>query len=155
VGIERTATAVDGRGRRVAVVGARFNATYADMLVDGAVAALTRHGVAAGDVRTVRVPGAFELPIAVQRALANPAIDGVVAAAVIVRGGTPHFDYVAKAVTDGVLRAQLDARKPAAFAVLTCDTAAQAAARCGGEHGNKGAEAAEALLELLAALEAL
>lgn len=146
---------LDGRGRRVAVVAARFNPAVTNALFDGAMDALAAAGVSRSEVEVVRVPGAVEIPIAVQRLLARRDLDGVVAVGAVVRGGTPHFEYVSRAVTDGLMRVSLDAGTPVAFGVLTVDDETQARERAGGSHGNKGAEAAEALLETLMALEPL
>ena len=138
--------AVDGRGLRVAVVATRWHEEVTEALVDGAQRALTDIGVE--DLAVVRVPGAFELPIAA-KALAHQRYDAVVALGVVIRGGTPHFDYVCRAVTDGLTRVALDAGVPIGFGVLTCDDEEQALDRCGrpGSSEDKGREAAMAAVE--------
>ena len=134
-----------GHGRRFAVVASRFNETVTQKLVDGALDALVRHGAAA-DV--VWVPGAWELPAAVRRLLATDRYDALVALGAVVRGDTPHFDYVAGEASRGLADAGAAFETPIGFGLLTCDTMAQAEARAGGEHGNKGWDAALAALEM-------
>ena len=137
-----------GRGRRFAVVVSRFNETVTQKLVDGALDALVRHGAAADDVDVVWVPGAWELPAAVRRLLASERYDALVALGAVIRGDTPHFDYVAGEASRGLANASTDFETPIGFGLLTCDTMAQAEARAGGEHGNKGWDAALAALEM-------
>jgi len=137
-----------GHGRRFAVVASRFNETVTQKLVDGALDALVRHGAAAGDVDVVWVPGAWELPAAVRRLLATDRYDALVALGAVVRGDTPHFDYVAGEASRGLADAGAAFETPIGFGLLTCDTMAQAEARAGGEHGNKGWDAALAALEM-------
>ena len=144
---------LDGAGRRIAVIAARFNGRYCDALLDGAIEALVAHGVGRADIEVFRVPGAVEIPIALQQALVHREYDGAIAIGVVIRGGTPHFEYVCRAVTDGVMRVSLDVSTPVAFGVLTCDTEAQAAERSGVGDDNKGAESARALLETMAVCE--
>jgi 6,7-dimethyl-8-ribityllumazine synthase len=136
-----------GAGRRVAVVASRFNETVTRALVDGAMDALVRHGAAFDDIDVYWVPGAWELPLAVRHVMATARYDAVVALGAVVRGDTPHFDYVAGEASRGLSEAARDADIPVGFGVLTCDTMEQALARCGGEHGNKGWDAALAALE--------
>lgn len=140
---------LDATGMRFGVVAARFNAQIVDRLVDGAVELLRAHGAAG--VEVVRVPGAFELPV-VARAFAERAVDAVVTLGVVVRGETPHFDFVARESARGCGQVALDTGVPVAFGVLTTDTWEQAEARAGGEHGNKGTEAAAAAIETVLAL---
>jgi 6,7-dimethyl-8-ribityllumazine synthase len=137
---------VEGHGLRVAVVATRWHEQVADALVEGAQRALTAARVE--DTAVVRVPGAFELPI-VAKALAHQRYDAVVALGVVIRGGTPHFEYVCRAVTDGLTRVALDSGVPIGFGVLTCDNEAQALDRCGivGSSEDKGQEAAMAAVE--------
>ena len=137
-----------GHGRRFAVVASRFNETVTQKLVDGALDALVRHGAAADDVDIVWVPGAWELPAAVRRLLASERYDALVAVGAVIRGDTPHFDYVAGEASRGLADAGAAFETPVGFGVLTCDTMAQAEARAGGEHGNKGWDAALAALEM-------
>jgi 6,7-dimethyl-8-ribityllumazine synthase len=137
---------VDGHGLRVAVVATRWHSVVSDGLVDGAQRALQECQVE--DVATVRVPGAFELPV-VAKAFAQQRYDAVVALGVVIRGGTPHFDYVCRAATDGLTRVALETGVPVGFGVLTCDTEEQALDRCGlpDSSEDKGREAAMAAVE--------
>ena len=137
-----------GTGRRLAVVASRFNETITRALVDGALDALVRHGVAFDDVDVIWVPGAWELPIAVRRAMSSERYEGVVALGAVIRGDTPHFDYGAGEASRGLSEASRDSDIPLGFGLLTCDNMEQALARCGGEHGNKGWDAAVAVLEM-------
>ncbi len=146
---------LDASGHRVVVVAARFNAEIVDVLVEGAVARLVELGASPADVAVVRVPGAFELPLVAQRAASDDAVDGVVALGAVVRGGTPHFDYVCQGATAGLEAAARTTDTPIAFGLLTTDDWQQARDRAGGTHGNKGAEAAEALVETIQVLRAL
>lgn len=138
----------EGTGRRVAVVVARFNDTITQKLLEGALDALTRHGVAFGDIDTLWVPGAWEIPFAARRALGSDRYDALVALGAVIRGDTPHFDYVAGECARALAQASADLDYPIAFGVLTCDTMEQAEARAGGAHGNKGWDAALAALEM-------
>jgi 6,7-dimethyl-8-ribityllumazine synthase len=138
----------DGQGRRFAVVASRFNEAVTQKLVDGALDALVRHGVSVDDVDLVWVPGAWELPAAARRLLASERYNGVVAVGAVIRGDTPHFDYVAGEASRGLAVASSDFDVPVGFGLLTCDNLAQAEARAGGEHGNKGWDAALAALEM-------
>jgi 6,7-dimethyl-8-ribityllumazine synthase len=137
-----------GQGRRLAVVASRFNHDITERLVDGALDALVRHGVSADDVDVVWVPGAWELPGAARRLLSSDRYDALVAVGAVIRGDTPHFDYVAGAASRGLARASEEFEVPIGFGVLTCDDTAQAEARAGGAHGNKGWDAALAALEM-------
>ena len=137
-----------GAGRRFAVVASRFNETITQKLAEGAVDALTRHGAKFDDVDLVWVPGAWELSAAVRRLLASDRYDAIVAVGAVIRGDTPHFDYVAGEASRGLADASTEFDKPIGFGLLTCDTMEQAEARAGGEHGNKGWDAAMAALEM-------
>jgi 6,7-dimethyl-8-ribityllumazine synthase len=137
-----------GQGRRCAVVVSRFNETITQRLVEGALDALVRHGVAFDDIDVFWVPGAWELPAAARRVSATERYDALIALGAVIRGDTPHFDYVAGEASRGLSLASADFDVPIAFGVLTCDTMAQAEARAGGEHGNKGWDAALAALEM-------
>lgn len=142
---------VDGRGLRVAVVAASWHTTVMDGLLDGSRRALAEAGVE--DVREVRVPGSFELPVAAAR-LARDGYDAVVALGVVVRGGTPHFDYVCQAATSGLTQVSVETGVPVGFGVLTCDDEAQALDRAGlpGSREDKGHEAATAAVATALAL---
>jgi 6,7-dimethyl-8-ribityllumazine synthase len=137
-----------GHGRRIAVVASRFNESITQRLVDGALDALTRHGTAFEDIDVVWVPGAWELPAAARFLLASERYHALVALGAVIRGETPHFDYVAGEASRGLADASAEFDTPVGFGLLTCDTMAQAEARAGGEHGNKGWDAALAALEM-------
>src|SRR5581483_7521745 len=137
-----------GEARRFAVIASRFNHEVVEKLVDGALDALVRHGAAAADVDVVWVPGAWELPAVARRLLATDRYDALVAVGAVLRGDTPHFDYVAGEAARGLATASAEYDKPIGFGVLTCDNDEQAEARAGGAHGNKGWDAALAALEM-------
>ena len=137
-----------GAGRRVAVLASRFNESVTQPLVDGALDALTRHGVAFDDIDVVWVPGAWELPAAARVLLASERYDALVALGAVIRGETPHFDYVAGESARGLADASAESGVPVGFGLLTTDTIEQARARAGGDHGNKGWDAAVAALEM-------
>lgn len=138
-----------GDGRRIVVVASRFNEGITVPLAEGAVSALVGRGVAFDDVDVLWVPGAWELPVAVRRALATGRYDAVVVVGAVVRGDTPHFDFVAGEASRGIMEASRDFEVPVTMGLLTTDTMEQAEARAGGAHGNKGADAALAALEML------
>ena len=138
----------EGTGRRIAVVVARFNETITQKLLEGALDALTRHGVSLDDIDTLWVPGAWELPFAARRALTSDRYDALVALGAVIRGDTPHFAFVAGECARGLAQASAELDFPIAFGVLTTDTMEQAEARAGGAHGNKGWDAALAALEM-------
>ena len=144
-----------GQDRRIAVVASRFNDAITSKLADGAMDALVRHGVAADDIDLVWVPGAWELPAAVRRLMAADRYDAVVALGAVIRGDTPHFDYVAGEASRGLAQASAEFDLPLGFGLLTCDTVEQAEARAGGAHGNKGWDAALAALEMVDLLDRL
>ncbi len=142
-------------GARFAVVAARFNHAVVDRLLDGAVAAFARHGVDASRLEIARVPGAFELPLAAMTLGRRDDVAAVVTLGCVIRGGTPHFEYVAGECARGIARVAIEENVPVIFGVLTTDDRAQADARAGGEHGNKGEEAALAALEMVSLLRAM
>jgi 6,7-dimethyl-8-ribityllumazine synthase len=143
------------RDARIAILAARFNELIVRNLVDGAVDSLRRHGLADGDIHVVRVPGAFELPLAAQRIAKLRRFDGIVALGAVIRGQTPHFDYVCGECAAGLNRVSLAHDVPIGFGVLTCDTVDQAMDRAGGKGGNKGADAVLATLEMINLLRQL
>lgn len=145
----------DATGLRIVVVAARFNADVTDRLVAGAVERLAELGAARDDVHVVRVPGAFELPLVCQQVARRADVDGVVALGAVVRGGTPHFDYVCRGATTGLEAAARATDTPIGFGLLTTDDHDQAVQRAGGTHGNKGVEAAEAVVETIQVLRAM
>jgi 6,7-dimethyl-8-ribityllumazine synthase len=139
---------LNGAGRRFAVVASRFNSRIGDQLVAGALECLRRHGVEPADIQLVRVPGAWEIPQAAEEIAVAGKVDGLVAVGVVIRGETPHFDYICSACSQGLARVAERHRLPVGFGVLTCDTSEQAQERAGGKAGNKGWEAAIAALEM-------
>ncbi len=142
-------------GARFVIVASRFNHFIVDRLVEGAIDALQRHGAAATQITLVRVPGAWEISLVVDRVASSKKVDGVVALAAVIRGSTPHFDYVASEVAKGVGAASLRSRVPVAFGVLTTDTIEQAVERAGTKAGNKGWDAAVCAIEMVALSRAL
>jgi 6,7-dimethyl-8-ribityllumazine synthase len=138
-----------GKGKKVAIVASRFNDFITARLLEGALDALNRHGVADKDITIYRVPGAFEIPSLAKRLAALADTDGIICLGAVIRGSTPHFDYVASEVSKGVALVGLEARMPVIFGVLTTDTIEQAVERAGSKGGNKGFDAAMALLEMM------
>jgi 6,7-dimethyl-8-ribityllumazine synthase len=136
----------------IALVVSRFNSFIVDHLVSGAVDALQKHGVLEKDITIIKAPGAFELPLVTKRAIENGNYDAVVALGAVIRGGTPHFEYVAGECVKGLSQVSLSANVPVAFGVLTVDTIEQAIERAGTKAGNKGAEAALSALETLSVM---
>jgi 6,7-dimethyl-8-ribityllumazine synthase len=145
----------NGDSRRIAIVAARFNETITRKLVDGALAGLAAHGVSDDDVDVAWVPGAFEIPLVAGRLARSGRFDGVVCLGAVIRGETAHFDLVANEAARGIADAGRDSGIPVIFEVLAVDELAQAEARAGGAHGNKGWEAAESVLSMVSLLEAL
>ncbi len=143
------------RGGRYAIVAGRFNSFIVDHLVNGAVDVLRRHGVADSDMTLINVPGAFEIPLTVQRVAATQQYDAVIALGCVIRGATPHFDYVAGECAKGLSAVSLAQNLPVAFGVLTVDSIEQAIERAGTKAGNKGAEAALTALEMVSLLKRL
>ncbi len=146
---------LEGRQRRFAIVASRFNGRLVEELVRGAVDALVRHGVATTDVRIARVPGAWEIPLALDRLAASGDFDGLIAVGLVIRGETPHFDFVCSRAAQGIGAVSDRTGVPVGFGILTCDTTDQARERCGGKAGNKGWEAAMATLEMVSLLAAI
>jgi 6,7-dimethyl-8-ribityllumazine synthase len=143
------------QGATFAIAAARFNAYIVDSLVDGAVDALTRHGVATSDITLVKVPGCYELPLAVKRLAKTGNYSGIIALGTVIRGATPHFDYVAGQCASGLNQVALETEIPVGFGVLTTDTIEQAIERAGTKAGNKGADAALTVLEMVNVLKQL
>jgi 6,7-dimethyl-8-ribityllumazine synthase len=142
---------LQGQGVKVSIVVSRFNGFITDRLLEGALDALRRHGVEEKGITVVRVPGSFEIPLGVRRA-AGQKVDAVIALGALIRGGTPHFDYLSAEVTKGVAHVMLETGIPVSFGVLTTDTVEQAIERAGTKAGNKGAEAAQSALEMVSLL---
>lgn len=138
-----------GRGRRFGIAVARFNEVVTERLLAGAMATLQEAGVAEDAIHVVWVPGAFELPLACRWLAASGRCDGLLMLGAVVRGGTDHYEYVCRGVTDGAMRVQLETGVPIGFGVLTCAEMDQALARAGGAAGNKGADAALAALAMV------
>lgn len=143
------------KGARIGIAVARFNSFIVDSLLDGALDTLRRHGADDGDLEIVRVPGAFELPLAIQKMAASRRYDGILALGAVIRGGTPHFDYVAGECVKGMASVMMRESVPVAFGVLTVDTIEQAIERAGTKAGNKGGEAALSVIEMVNLLREL
>lgn len=138
----------DSKGKKFAIVVSRFNSFICDRLVEGAIDCLTRHGADVKNIDTVKVPGAFELSQATARVVKGK-YDGVIVLGAVIRGSTPHFDYVAAEASKGIAQIAMNTDKAVSFGVLTCDTIEQAIERAGTKAGNKGAEAAMAVIEMV------
>lgn len=139
----------EGKGLRIAIVASRFNDFIVKNLVSGAVDALVRHNVSENDIKIYKTPGAFEIPFLCKKLAKTKKYDAVIALGAVIRGSTPHFEYVAAEVSKGVAKAAYDTEIPVIFGVLTTDTIEQAIERAGTKSGNKGAEAAMGALELV------
>ncbi len=158
--IQRNARVVEGTlvappDARFALVATRFNQFIVERLIDGALDALARHGADPGRCTLVRVPGSWEVPGVCARLAASKSFDAIVALAAVIRGGTPHFDYVAAEVAKGVAQVALQSGVPVTFGVLTTDTLEQAVDRAGTKSGNKGFDAAVAAVEMVSLARAL
>lgn len=143
------------QNRKYGIVVSRFNEFISNKLLGGAIDALTRHGVADGEITVAWVPGAFEIPVATQKMAESGKYDAVIALGAVIRGSTPHFDYVAAEVSKGVAHIALAARIPVLFGVLTTDSIEQAIERAGTKAGNKGFDAAVAAIEMVNLMEQL
>lgn len=143
-------------GKKFAVLVSRFNSFVVESLLDGALDTLERHGeVNPDDITVIRVPGAYELPIVAKKAAASGKFDGIIALGAVIRGGTPHFDFVAGECNKGLAQVSLDATIPLAFGVITTDSIEQAIERSGTKAGNKGSEAALSALEMVNVIAAI
>lgn len=140
---------------RFAIVVARFNGFVVESLLAGALDALKRHGVSDNNITIVRAPGAFEMPLVTMKVLEKGDVDAVIALGAVIRGGTPHFDYVAGECASGLAAISRESGVPVAFGVLTTDTIEQAIERSGTKAGNKGADAAMSALEMISLLRHL
>jgi 6,7-dimethyl-8-ribityllumazine synthase len=145
----------DARHLRVAVIAGRFNETISRRLLEGALDCLRRHGASEQDLSVVWVPGAFEIPLAAQRLASSGEVDALVCVGAVIRGATPHFDFVAAEAASGIARVAQATGVVVSFGVLTCDDAGQAEERAGGKLGNKGFEAAQAAIEMATLLSSL
>ncbi|MCA1927314.1 MAG: 6,7-dimethyl-8-ribityllumazine synthase [Calditerrivibrio sp.] len=139
----------EGKGLKIAIVASRFNDFVVKSLVSGAVDALIRHNVDEKDISVFKTPGAFEIPLLCKKLAKTGKYDAVIALGAVIRGSTPHFDYVAAEVSKGVAKASYDTEVPVIFGVLTTDTIEQAIERAGTKSGNKGAEAAMGAIEFV------
>ena len=137
------------RDARIALLVSRFNSFVVESLLEGAIDTLKRHGADERDLEIVRVPGAYEMPIAAQRLAASKRFDAIIALGAVIRGGTPHFEYVAGECTKGLSMVSMQYDLPVAFGVLTVDSIEQAIERAGTKAGNKGAEAAMSAIEMI------
>lgn len=146
---------MDAKGVRIAIVATRFNDFVVDRLVSGAIDYLTRHGAERENLTLVRVPGAFELPVVCQKLASSGKYDGLLALGAVIRGATPHFDFVSSESTKGIAHVSLQYGLPVGFGLLTTDNLEQAIERAGSKGGNKGVEAASALLETIRVMEQL
>ena len=143
---------LSAQGRTVCIVASRFNSFIVDQLEAGAVDCLVRHGADKANIHVVKAPGAYELPLVVQRVAASKQYDAIIAVGAVIRGGTPHFEYVAGECVKGISSVMLKYDIPVAFGVLTVDTIEQAIERAGTKAGNKGAEAALSAIEMISLL---
>ncbi len=143
------------QGYNFCLVASRFNSFIVDQLEGGAIDALIRHGAQLDDITLVKAPGAFELPMVVQRVAASKKFDAIIALGAVIRGGTPHFEYVAGECVKGLASVSLQYDVPVSFGVLTVDTIEQAIERAGTKAGNKGAEAALSAVEMVSLFSAL
>lgn len=146
---------LDAKGLKFALVAGRFNDFITERLVGGAVDYLSRHGGEKEDITIVRVPGAFEIPLAAKKLASSGKYHGVICLGAVIRGATPHFEYVANECVKGLAHVMLESNVPVGFGVLTVDTLEQAIERAGSKAGNKGVEAAAAVLEMVRVLEQL
>ena len=141
--------ALKGEGRKIGIVVARFNSFIAEKLLDGALDILKREGVADADITVARAPGAFEIPLVAQKMARSGKYDAVLCLGAVIRGATPHFDYVAAEMSKGITHVMLETGLPVLFGVLTTDSIEQAIERAGTKAGNKGADVALAALEMV------
>lgn len=144
---------LNAQGLKIAIVASRFNDFIVQHLVDGAIDYLIRHGACQDDITVVRVPGAYELPIVCKKLAAHSQYNGIIALGAVIRGSTPHFDYVCAEASKGIAQVSLQSGLPVGFGLLTCDTLEQAIERAGAHVGNKGAETAAAVVETIRVVE--
>ena len=143
------------KNKKIALVAGRFNSFVVEHLISGAKEALLKHGADDSDIDLLYVPGAFEIPLALKKTANSGKYDGIVALGAVIRGGTPHFEFVAGECVKGISQVVLDSEIPIAFGVLTVDTVEQAIERSGANSENKGAEAAESTIRMINLLEKL
>lgn len=145
----------NARGLRFGIVASRFNDFIVDRLLDAAVGTLLKHGVAAGDIEVVRVPGAFETPLAIKKLATSRRYNALIALGCVIKGATPHFDHVAREASRGIAEVSTSEEIPIGFGILTVDTIEQAIERAGTKAGNKGADAALAAIQMATVLRQL
>lgn len=138
---------LDAKGLKFGILVSRFNSFIGERLLEGALDALIRHGAEDGDISVARVPGAFEIPLAAKKMSETGSYDAIICLGAVIRGSTPHFDYVAAEVSKGIAHVSLDSGVPIAFGVLTTDSIEQAIERAGTKAGNKGFDAAMTAIE--------
>ena len=143
------------KNKKIALIAGRFNSFVVEHLISGAIGALLKHGADDSDIDLFYVPGAFEIPLALKKTANTGKYDGIVALGAVIRGGTPHFEFVAGECVKGISKVALDSEIPIAFGVLTVDTVEQAIERSGSNSENKGAEAAESTIRMINLLEKL
>jgi 6,7-dimethyl-8-ribityllumazine synthase len=146
---------LDAKGFRFAIIVSRFNGFITDRLLEGALDALKRHGADDGLIEIFRVPGAFEIPLVAKKIAKRQDIDAVICLGAVIKGGTPHFHYVASEVTKGIAMVSLDSEKPVAFGILTTESVEQAVERSGTKAGNKGSDAAMSVIEMVNLLKGM
>jgi len=146
---------LDATGARFGLVVSRFNDLLTGRLLEGAIDCLVRHGAADGDITVVKVPGSWEVPFAADRLAASGRVDAVIGLGVLIRGATPHFDYIASEAAKGLAQVAMSSGVPVAFGILTTDTLEQAIERSGSKAGNKGWQAAQAAIEMVQLYRAL
>ena len=144
-----------GKGLKFGIVVSRFNDFITNKLLEGAQDALLRHGVRQEDIDIARVPGAFEIPLIAQRLAQTKKYDAIICLGAVIRGGTPHFEYVASEVSKGIARVGLDTGLPVSFGIITADTLEQAIERAGTKQGNKGFDAAVSAIEMASLLKGI
>lgn len=140
---------LDAKGYRFAIIVSRFNSFISERLLEGTLDTLARHGGATESLPVIKVPGAFEIPLTAQSLAASGKYDAIICLGAVIRGGTPHFEYVSAEVTKGIAQVSLDSGVPIAFGVLTTDSVEQAIERAGSKAGNKGVEAAMSAIEMV------
>jgi 6,7-dimethyl-8-ribityllumazine synthase len=153
--MKRIEAPADGKGLKVLIIDTVWNDFIVSRLLEGAAAALRKHGVADDDIHHVQVPGAFEVPLAAKTAAASGRYDAVVALGCVIRGATSHYDFVAGEAAKGIAKVGLDTGVPVVFGILTTETIEQAIERAGVKLGNKGAEAASVAVEMVRTLQAI
>lgn len=139
----------ESKGLKIAIVVGRFNSMITDKLLSGAVSAIVRGGGDENDITVLKVPGSFEIPLAAQKLAQSKKFDGILCLGAVIRGGTPHFEYIASEVAKGIAQVNMSTGVPTAFGIITADNLEQAIERSGTKQGNKGEEAALSLIEMI------